>query len=289
MVCDHIIFQAELTQQVWGATDPVVSHREFVSQSRSNLGVPKPPLDATIDDEDICKTKSDRDDEDFGEFETVNVSSDAEPWVLINYDKFENMESGVADLAAYADKPTLEKSTGSESSQSPPPSPLPRGYQRSTQEFKAFLHPMDFASESNALGDLLSFESSTYNNYTPLMGADAGMPSYARHGTCTERMWNLGKTAFVSLGSARQRAGKQAKHAVATWKTNFVDKEHEELARVVRGAAKVPMVVKTAAPAHGTRPKPFSDATMTGSTAQHSVGDCVPESWIEAERQAWSA
>jgi hypothetical protein len=207
MASGHIAIQAELTHQVWDMVDPVVSRQELEGQSRSNVDLPKPRIDATTDDEDICEIESVyrySDDEGFGECETVKVSNDDESWVSISSDDFGTMESGVADLTTCADKPTFVGFTDSHSSRSPLPSPLPRGYLRSTQDLEAFLHPMDFASESTALGDLLLFDSSTYSDFTPLVSADAGMTSSARRGTSTESMWSLGMTAFARLASARQ-------------------------------------------------------------------------------------
>ncbi|KAJ4348597.1 uncharacterized protein N0V89_009975 [Didymosphaeria variabile] len=293
MASGQISIQVELTQQVWGATNTFTADRELGGQLKPNV-VQQNPV-SHIDDDASAEIESldgSTNDEDFGEFETVNSSTDDESWVSVNYNQVEDMTSGVADLAAYAHRPTLENFEDSENEMSPPPSPLPRGYLRSTQNVDAFLHPMDLTPENSALGNLLSFESSSYDDYAPLFHADSGSgySAKARHGTSTERMWSLGKTAFSRLASARQGAGKQAKQAVAAWKTNFVDKEHEELARVVKEAAKVPMVVKT----EPTSVRDRSHNLISGAVANEDGVknlhmEYAAESWMDVERRAWGA
>jgi hypothetical protein len=58
---------------------------------------------------------------------------------------------------------------------------------------------------------------------------------------------------------------------------------------VARGAAKVLMVMKTeAAPAHSSRPKLICNTMATRNAAQDARGGCIPEIWMDAERQAWT-
>ncbi|KAL1602473.1 hypothetical protein SLS60_005889 [Paraconiothyrium brasiliense] len=291
MASRQLSFHAELTQQVWGATKPVTVDREFKGQLTPGIGPQKAV--PYCDDDELAETESidgSSDDEDFGEFETPNSSSDDETWVSIDYNKFEDMTSGVADLAAYANRPALKNLEDSEYAMSPPPSPLPRGYLRSTQNVDAYLHPMD-SGGTNELGDLLSFESSSYGDYTPLVNADTGSVSsaQARHGTPAERIWILGKTAFTRLASARQGAGKQAKQAVAAWKTSFVDKEHDDLARVAREAKMIPMVKLQPASARDLRPDFVSGAMANDDGAKDSHVGYMAESWMDAEKRAWDA
>lgn len=229
----------ELTQQVWNSEEPSIPRQNFAGQAeateRRKKSIPASAMDAPHASDagsilfDVESILSDSDDDDFGDFETAKTSQDDDSWVHVSPDIPELTEDSAVDAT------------------SPPPSPLSRGYLRSTQHLEAYMHPMDFADEASTLGDLLAFEASDYNSYTPLVKTDieATSATQARHGTPTKRMWSLGKAALAKLASARQGAGKQAQQVVASWKAGFVDGEHEELRRVVEAAGKVPMAVKS--------------------------------------------
>lgn len=297
MANSHISIQEELTQQVWGTLESGMSRWDFAGQPEANVdhrtSIPGSFANTTANHQDVGDTDTDTfhycsEDEDFGDFRTAATPNDDESWVSICYDNFEDMTKGVADLAAYSDTSTFESFSNSDSTGSMPPSPLPRGYLRSTQALGAYMHPMDFASESSTFGDLSLFESPSLGEYAPLMEGDSGATSsaQARHGTSTERVMSLGKTAFSRLATARQGAGKQAKQAVATWKAGFVEKENEELASVVRTARTAPMVLKTrAAPPRDGRSKPIGEIGTSGIVAGHRLS----ESWMDEERRVWGA
>ncbi|KAF1965905.1 hypothetical protein BU23DRAFT_337527 [Bimuria novae-zelandiae CBS 107.79] len=175
-----------------------------------------------------------------------------------------------------------------ETADSPPPSPLPRGYLRSSQNIDHFYEPRDMEEDDDddaATGGLSWYETSARSGYSPLTKAEASATSspQTRHGNATQRMWALGKQTFAKLGAA-----KKTQEVTALWKAGFVNKEHEELKKVVMSARKVPMVVETGFVA--TRdPLPALVNYMVEEEEPRTVKvKHMPPSWLEEEREAWS-
>lgn len=195
--------QSEQTQCIKDSMNTPISSSASAAQPGPNNEEPS-EIDRLHDfshEEDFVEIDSVYDsseDEDIGEFEAVESAGRDDSWLEVSdsYSMDEYMVSGVADLRAYARENGLAHPGDDERMSSPPPSPLARGYLRSTQDIDVYLHPMEAAYESSDVEELLSFESSTFEEHTPLINANV----YAERDSSTRRMWSLGKTALAKLG-----------------------------------------------------------------------------------------
>lgn len=161
-----------------------------------------------------------------------------------------------------------------------PPSPLPRGYLRSNQSIEHFYDPMDLYSDTDDADDLSSYEK-PFVGYAPLLVGSSKdtLSSQIRHGTSTQRLWAMGKQALAKLTPVKKtkeattvRVGQRA---LMTGEVSTP--KHKDC-----GAP----VVSQAAPREEVKEEVKEEMK---EEMKEEVIERLPQSWIEAEREAWDS
>lgn len=166
-------------------------------------------------------------DDAFGEFESAR-HPDEDSWVSI-------------DLPPPKDRDFVE---------SPTPSPVPRGYLRSTQKIDHFYQPLNLYPDYSDLDGLLTLKSPkpsssktpTYDDDEFEMISHSNIREPSPKQSARSRMWATGKQAFAKFGISEK-----AKEATTGWAAGLLNQERE-FEEVVAKARRAPMVVETGPP-----------------------------------------
>ena len=162
-----------------------------------------------------------------------------------------------------------------ECNDSPPPSPLPRGYLRFSQNIEPFYAPMDLCSDADDVDDLSTYESPSAD-YAPLLkdNSSCSISSQTRHGTPTQRMWAMGKQALAKLSTTKKAKGATLAYTGQGVVTNVETaiSKHEDCSTSTVSEA-----------------VPHEEVQEEVTTLHGPKVERLPQSWIDAEREAWNS
>ena len=221
--------EAEPSQQIYEA----VQRRRMVPINQRSMAA---PTLGTKETSTLSSLQPENDydfaDDAFGEFESAR-HPDEDSWVSIDFPPPKDCD--------FVESPT--------------PSPVPRGYLRSTQKIDHFYQPLDLCPDYSDLDGLLTLKSSKLpSSKTPTFdGSDIDDDEFEiiSHSNTREpspkqstrsRMWATGKQAFAKFGISEK-----AKEVTTGWAAGLLNHERE-FEEVVAKARRTPMVVETGPP-----------------------------------------